>query len=46
MIRSHGQPSAEAAGQWLLSWYRQRQTVGLQPIDKYWRAEIPRVPGR
>jgi GNAT superfamily N-acetyltransferase len=33
-------------GHWLLGWYLGRQTVDLQPIGQYAKAEIPRVPGR
>lgn len=33
-------------GCWLLTWYRGRETVGLQPIDTYSEAGIPQVPGR
>jgi GNAT superfamily N-acetyltransferase len=38
--------SDDSAGQWLLHWYDARETVGLQPIGDYQKAEIPRVPGR
>jgi GNAT superfamily N-acetyltransferase len=34
----------DAEGRWLLDWYRDRETVGLRPIDEYAKAEIPRGP--
>lgn len=33
-------------GRWLLDWYRDRETVELQPIDRYSETEIPQAPGR
>jgi predicted N-acetyltransferase YhbS len=40
-------PLAEdAEGHWLFDWYHDRDTVRLQPIDKYATVEIPSVPGR
>lgn len=40
-------PLAEdAEGHWLLDWYRDREAVGLQPIDMYPQLEIPGIPGR
>jgi GNAT superfamily N-acetyltransferase len=34
----------DVEGRWLLDWYRDRETVGLRPIDEYAKAEIPRDP--
>jgi GNAT superfamily N-acetyltransferase len=36
----------DAEGRWLLDWYRDRDMVGLQPIENYTKAEIQRTPGR
>jgi hypothetical protein len=36
----------DSEGQWLLDWYSKRETVGLQPVDKYSNVEIPRIPSR
>lgn len=36
----------DSDGKWLLDWYSKYETVGLQPVDKYSKVEIPRVPSR
>ena len=36
----------DAEGLWLLDWYRNHDTVYLQPIGDYAKADIPGIPGR
>lgn len=43
---THWPLAEDEEGRWLLDWYRDRETVDLQPIGEYSKAEIPRCPGR